>query len=92
MEQWLVRGSSQGQMRQISQRTGGSAGGHQLCGNMTTPDRDHLEVNEFGSEQRFVRQTFAGLLAVCPIITQRYSQYARINDDHVVPERDRRQP
>jgi len=31
------------------------------------------------------------VLAVCSIIAQRYSQYARINDDHVLPERDRQQ-
>jgi len=58
---------------------------------MAAPHRDHLEVDEFGSDQRLIRQTFPGLLTICPIIAQRYSQYARINDDHVLPERDRQQ-
>ncbi len=59
---------------------------------MAAPYRDHLEIDEFGSGQHFVRQSFAGELAICPIIAQGYRQYARVNDDHVLPERDRQRP
>ncbi len=85
-----MREPTQRQIRQIGDRTGRPSSGHQPRRNLAAPHRDHLEVDEFGSHQRFARQAFPGMSAVSPIIAQRHGQYARVNDDHVPPERDQR--
>jgi hypothetical protein len=55
---------------------------------MTAPDGRDLYVNDFGGCQNFVRQPRTGTSAIGPVVADSYREYARINDDHVLPERD----
>ena len=87
-QQWPVRRPAKRQVLKIRYCRVGSPSSHQPGHDMTAPHRRDLEIDEFRGSQCFVRQALPGTASVCAVVAQRYSQYARVNDDHVLPEGD----
>ena len=87
-QQWPVRRPAKWQVLKIRHCRLGSPSSHQPGRDMTAPHRRDLEIDEFRGSQCFVRQALPGTASVCTVVAQRYSQYARVNDDHVLPEGD----